>query len=376
MSNLKRLIRLSVAALVASFALEAQEPAAQDPGPYLGVQPTAELPARPTTPLPRANPEARLAQEERDARFLMDLQIQNQVRNAQSAEVQRSNQEKASAALREYYTRMLEPSGPQAPAGAASFQQPSGQSLSLQGLQALQGIQPQGSGPSPIPAVGQGRAATGGAPNSGSDGHAGEDGPTVARKKRLGFLPKGSIVDIRLLTRVNTSISGPVLGEVIYDVWDVDQRYILIPRGSKAVGASSQMGSDTESGGKVVFDTFVDPSGREIPIAIPVVTASRIGVTGVPGRVDYHWGRVFGGSLALAVITGITGSGNQPAGNNQNMTQADVMRQNLMTQTGQVSNGLLNRFIQTKPDVTLEEGTNSKVIILQAMLIKPYQKVF
>jgi type IV secretion system protein VirB10 len=335
----------------AAVGLFAQE--VPDPGPYLAQQPTVQLPQRPAK-APVASPEAKLAQEERDARFLMDLQIANQTRAAQSSETVRQNQEKASAAMLEYYARLLEPQGGPGQVPGAATAAPL---------------------PQVAPVAAQAPAGRVAAAAGGVEAAFAEDGPTIARKRGLGYLSKGTIVDIRLYTRVNTSIPGVVVAEVVYDVWDIDQRYILIPRGSKLTGSSAQVGTDTEVGGKVVFDTFIDPTGREIPIAIPVVTSSRIGVTGVPGSIDYHWGRVFGGSAVLAVISAV-GQGNQPAGANASMTQSDLMRQNMVQQTGQMGNQFMQRFIQIKPDITLEEGEASKIIILQHMMVKPFHKVF
>lgn len=344
---------LTAALALAFLGLDAQPPKPRSSanGPYLGQQPDIQLPKRPSKP-PAASPEDQLAQEERDARFLMDLQVQNQVRAAQSSENIRQNQEKASAALLEYYSRLLEP------AGGPSSQVPGSAAASL-------GLAPAAAG-----------AATSPPAARSLDGAAVEDGPSVARKRGLGYLPKGTIVDIRLYTAVNTSIPGVVVAEVQYDVWDCEYRYILIPRGTKVTGTSSQVASDTEVGGKVVFDTFIDPSGREIPIAIPVVTSSRLGVTGIPGKINYHWGRVFGGSAALAVISAVTGNGNQPAGANANLTQSDLMRQNFVAQAGNLANQFMQRFIQIKPDITLKEGESAKIIVLQHMMVKPYKKVW
>ena len=379
-----------VFALLATSCLWGQDPAPVD-SPYRAEQPDVPLPSPPQQ-TPGTTYEHKLGQEERDARFLMDLQVANQVQSAKSADVVRQNQEKASAALMEYYSTLLgkqnvaqaaasngmptiNPANPYAAYPSVSQQLQQGNIL---GAGATVG--PRGASASLPVAPGAPGAPIADSGKGGGKGLlgdvAGEDGPAVARSKGLGYIPKGTIVDIRLYTRVNTSIPGPVLGEVIFDVWDVDQKWIVIPRGSKLMGAASTMGSDTDSGGKVVFDTFIAPTGREIPIAVPVLTASRIGITGVPGSVDYHWGRVFGGSVALALLTGYTSNSGAPAGANSTMTQGDSVRQNMQSQVNQVGNSLLSRFINIKPDITLEEGTIAKIIILQHMMLKPYQKVY
>ena len=356
-------------AVLSTLALVGQE---VDPGPYKAAQPTVALPPRPLKTETQQYQD-KLAQEERDARFLMDLQLANQVRAAQSSESVRQNQEKASAALLEYYTRMLEPQRgvpgvplPQDPGTNASAIVQAGVAVPGPATNMVRPAAP--TAPAPSPQGGGGSASNG-------LEEVGIDGPAIARKKGLGFIAKGTIVDIRLYTRVQSSIPGPVIGEVIHDIWDVNQQYIVIPRGSKCTGASASMSGDSEWGGKVVFSDFIDPGGREIPIAIPVITANRVGVTGLPGKVNYHWGRIIGGSAVLAVISAATGGNNTPAGSNQNMTTSDMMRQNFMQSTGQASSQLMQRFTNIKPDIEMEEGSIAKVIILQHMLVKPSQKV-
>lgn len=366
MTNTLWIKALGLALGLSSVALVGQD---ADPGPYKVAQPTVALPPRPLKTETQQYQD-KLAQEERDARFLMDLQLANQVRAAQSSEAVRQNQEKASAALLEYYTRLLEPQRtPGAPVAPDLSANPS---AIMQGaaasFQPSSTTRPQAS-PAAAPAP-----ATSGSSGSGLE-EAGVDGPAIARKKGLGFIAKGTIVDIRLYTRVQSSIPGPVIGEVIHDIWDTNMRYIVIPRGSKCTGASSSMSGDSEWGGKVVFSDFIDPGGREIPIAIPVITANRVGVTGLPGKINYHWGRIIGGSAVLAVISAATGGNNTPAGNNSNLTTTDLMRQNFMQTTGQASSQLMQRFTNIKPDIEMEEGSIAKVIILQHMLVKPYQKV-
>lgn len=312
-----------------------------------------------------------LRKEEQDTQALMDLQVREAERNSFNSEKLRQSQERVAALTEKFYEDLLNKQqgavgmAQSQAAGPASVPQTTigGTSLVMNPAGPAGAPQPQGgSRNSPF----LGRAL---------DVLAQEDGPEIARQRGLGFISMGSIVDIRILTRVNTSIPGPVIAQVVYDVMDVDQRMVVIPRGSKLVGQAAPMAGDTEGRGKVVFNVFVDPSGKEIPIAVPVVTANRIGVTGIDGDVDYHWARVFGGSAALAVITGISGGG-QPSGNSINATQQDLIRQNLMQSTGNLSNQLLNRFIQIRPDITLEEGSSAKVIIVQAILAKPWQRIY
>ena len=76
------------------------------------------------------------------------------------------------------------------------------------------------------------------------------------------------------------------------------------------------------------------------------------------------------------MISAATGGGSTPAGANNNMTSADMAKQNFMSSLGQASGQLMQRFTNIKPDIEMEEGSIAKVIIMQHMLVKPSQKVY
>jgi type IV secretion system protein VirB10 len=330
-----------------------------------------------------------IAQEERDTKNLMRLQMQQAQKNAATQDRIRTSEEQTAAAQAALYKQLLESrkdmaqqvntqpvasdfgqSSPNSPAGNAVSQSLAGG----QGLTALtpaqQAAQASRAGQKP----GQGAES-----QKAIEALALEDGPEVARQKGLAFVPMGTIIDLRILTAVNTSLPGPVIGQIVYDVWDVDMKYIVIPRGSKALGMSGAMGSDTEARGRITFTTFVDPSGRNIPIAVPMIGSNRIGLTGIDGEIDYHWGKIFGGSIALAVVGSVLESQNTTSsagGSTAALSGTDLMRQNVSQGIGNVSNQLLQRFTQIKPDISIAEGSVAKLIVTTNIMAKPYRHVW
>ncbi len=302
-----------------------------------------------------------LAQEERDARYLMDLQVHQAQAQADSSGRVRKEQEQAASAMRKLYEELLEQKR---------------QELTPEDASVLGAIRSQ-QAPS-LGAVAQRLPQNPGSEASRAlDALALEDGPDVAREKGLGFVAQGTVAEIRLLTAVNTSIPGVVIGQLIYDIWDVDVRMIVIPRGSKLIGACAQMGSDTEARGKITFSQFMTPGGRVIPIAVPVMAANRVGITGVDGKVDYHWGRMLGGTMALAVVNAFTGGGaNNVSPYGQQQSMGDMTRMNAMSTIGQASQQLLQRFTKIQPDITIEEGTVAKVILVTSLMAKPHRTVW
>jgi type IV secretory pathway VirB10-like protein len=321
-----------------------------------------------------------LEQEERDARNLMRVEMQQASKNAAAQDRIRQSNEEAAAAQAALYKQLLESRkqegmGANNPAMATDFStQTVPGAPSAAGQAWVAGYTP----------AGRAAASSSGASSETQraiDALAIEDGPDVARAKGLGFVPMGTIIDLRLLTSVNTAIPGPVVGQVVYDVWDVDMKYIVIPRGSKAIGMAGAMGSDTEARGRITFTMFVDPSGRNIPMAVPLIASNRIGITGVDGKVNYHWGKVFGGSLALGVLGGLLQSQNQSTGTANStgmstLTGTDLLRQNATQSLGNVSNSLLQRFVQIKPDIEIKEGTVAKLIVTTNIMARPYRSAW
>lgn len=324
-----------------------------------------------------------LKREERDARYMQQLQIKTAEDMAKGQNKLREEQERAAVAMRKLYEGLVEQKykeskGFQNPDGAVE----PGASLASQGQMLMGGghaaagsmgqYQGEGQGASMAPQTQKPGQGMGTEMAKALDALALEDGPEVARKNNLGFVPMGTIADVRLLTGVNTAIPGVVIGQLVFDLYDVDTRCIVVPRGSKLIGQASSMSGDTEGRGKVVFHTFVDPGGRVIPIATPVLAGNRIGVTGVDGSVDYHWGRMLGGSVALAALSAFSG-GNSATYGNSNMNFQDTMRQQMSQSIGNAGQQFLNRFTRIQPDITLEEGSITKVIFVTSLMAKPYR---
>ena len=335
--------------------------------------PAAPLPPR---PIPT---EDDLKREERDANYMATLQVANAEGQARTQGKLREEQERAASAMRQIYDGILEKERRES--GALNDDERNAMALRSQ-LAGGNGMVSPGQAQMLAPTPMAQQAQTGQASKPGGaemaralDALALEDGPEIARQKGLGFVPIGTIADVRLMTGVNTAIPGIVVGQLVYDIWDVDTRVVVIPRGSKLIGQAGPMSSDTEGRGKVVFTTFVDPSGRVVPISTPVLATNRIGIAGVDGQVDYHWMRMMSSSLALAVISGFTSS-NTSAPTSMSANNNDLVRQNMTSSMGQTSSQLLQRFAKITPDITLEEGSVVKIILVTSIMARPYRVVW
>lgn len=329
-----------------------------------------------TPPPPPVPTEDDLKREERDANYMAALQVANMEAQAQTQSKLRAEQERAASAMRQLYDGILEKE--RRDSGALTDDERSALALRSQmngGAMVAPG-QAQTFSQQPVVQTQSGQASKPSAEMAKAlDTLAMEDGPEIARQKGLGFVPIGTIADVRLMTGVDTSIPGIVIGILVYDIWDVDTRVVVIPRGSKLIGQAGSMSSDTEGRGKVIFTMFVDPSGRVVPIATPVIASNRIGVAGVDGEVHYHWMRMLSSSIALAVISGYTGAGAQ-APSSMNASNQDLVRQNMTSSLGQTSNQLLQRFAKIQPDITIEEGSIVKIILVTSIMAKPYRVVW
>jgi hypothetical protein len=125
------------------------------------------------------------------------------------------------------------------------------------------------------------------------------------RRDRAGgglVVEAGSVIPAALVTAVDSDVAGPLVAQVTQDVFDRDQRRVVIPRGSRLIGAYDNQVALGERRLLVAWSRviFPDGSGASFP-GLPAVTPS--GEAGLPGSVDNHLARVFGSAVLLSVLS-------------------------------------------------------------------------
>lgn len=196
----------------------------------------------------------------------------------------------------------------------------------------------------------------------------------IAREHGLAMVPAGTILHIRSITRVQTQLGGTAVGIVERDVWDANMRAVLIPRGSKALAVIQQVSNDAQDRAALVFRQLVDPNGDQIQLLVQEPATNAIGMSGIEGNVNRHFGVKFGGALAWGLLSGLAGTGSKTAAN-PGSNFGDVVQSNVAAQFGQVGQNFLQKAVDVRPDIEVPENTSMKVIVGSPIYLKPWREI-
>ena len=121
----------------------------------------------------------------------------------------------------------------------------------------------------------------------------------------------GTLIPAMLLTGINTDAPGPVIAQVMADVYDVNGLNLIIPTGSRVLGTIGKV--EGGSGGRNVssriglsFDTVVLPNGGSWNIGNDMMAVDGVGYSGVQGKLHRHTGSNFMKGLFNSALTALS----------------------------------------------------------------------
>ncbi len=240
---------------------------------------------------------------------------------------------------------------------------------------AASGGLPDGGGPAPAPGAPGVPGATGGAaPGRGHEGFLrGADSlaPAELRARRdpaaAGgslVLSAGTVLPAALVTAVDSDIAGPLVAQVTQDVFDREQRQVVIPRGSRLIGTYDSQVALGESRLLVAWSRVIFPDGSGLSFAgLPALTRS--GEAGLAGSVDNHLARVFGSAVLLSIVS--AGAQLSQPQESAAFGAAASTRQVAAAAVGQelssVAIEMLRRQLQVPPTIRIAAGTRFYVFL-------------
>ena len=120
--------------------------------------------------------------------------------------------------------------------------------------------------------------------------------------ERRAVLPAGTVIPALLLTAVNSDLPGPLMAQVSRDVYDLHQRAVVLPRGTRLLGSYENRVAVGQRRLLVAWTRLqlLDGTLLELP-GLPGNDAG--GAAGVPARVQNHLLRVFGDAVLLSLLS-------------------------------------------------------------------------
>jgi type IV secretory pathway VirB10-like protein len=196
--------------------------------------------------------------------------------------------------------------------------------------------------------------------------------PTVASsgsdpiKKYVLF--EGTILEAVLINRLDGSFSGPVECLISTDVYSHDRQHLVIPAGTKVLGTASKVDTFGQARLAVAFHRVIMPDGYSVSLD-QFKGLDQEGATALKDKVNNHYAKIFGSSLALGVLGGAAQIG---TGNVLNSSRADRMREGFGAGLADAGEQILDRFLNILPTVTIREGTRVKIYLSDDLLLPDY----
>ena len=179
---------------------------------------------------------------------------------------------------------------------------------------------------------------------------------------------EGTVIQTALINRLNGSLSGPVNCLVTSDVYSHDRQHVLIPAGTKVLGEAEKVTAFGQERLAVFFHRLIMPDGYSVSLD-RFKGLDQAGATALRDKVNNHYSKIFGASLAVGVLGGLAQVG---TGNIFTESAADRIRVGFGESTALAGERILDRFLNILPTVTIREGARVSVYLANDLLLPDY----
>lgn len=189
-------------------------------------------------------------------------------------------------------------------------------------------------------------------------------------------LRAGFVIPATLISGINSELPGQIMGQVSANVYDTPTgKHLLIPQGSRLVGAYSSDVVYGQSRVLVAWQRIVFPDGKALELG-SMPGADSAGYAGFNDQVNNHYMRIFGSALLMSgVVAGVTYTQQQ----NQQQTVAgaasaqQTMSAALGQQLGQVAAQMISKNLSIAPTLEIRPGYRFNVVAVKDLTFsKPY----
>jgi len=179
---------------------------------------------------------------------------------------------------------------------------------------------------------------------------------------------EGTILEAVLLNRLDGDFAGPVECLVTNDIYSHDRQHLLIPSGTKVLGEAKRVDTLGQTRLAVAFHRLIMPDGYSVSLD-QFKGMNQIGDMGLRDKVNNHYFKIFGASLAVGAIGGIA-----EAGSGGVLTQSGTqsIQHGVGESMGQTSQRILDKFLNILPTVTIREGHRVKIDLSGDLALPDY----
>ncbi|HXB56830.1 MAG TPA: TrbI/VirB10 family protein [Vicinamibacteria bacterium] len=193
----------------------------------------------------------------------------------------------------------------------------------------------------------------------------------VTETAQLYHVLEGTVLETVLVTRLVGDFSGPVLVQTTAPLFSRDRQHVLVPAGARAIGEAKKTEALGQNRLAVAFHRLIMPDGYSVDLDRFSGLSAR-GETALEDQVNNHYFKMFGASIALGLIGGLSAVGTQPLSLATSQSTLDQYRMGVAGSFGQVASRVLDRFTNILPTITIREGHRVRVWIAQDLPLPAY----
>jgi type IV secretion system protein VirB10 len=186
-------------------------------------------------------------------------------------------------------------------------------------------------------------------------------------------IAQGRLIQATLETAINTELPSSIRAIVSRDTYAEAGTEPLIPKGSRLIGQYSNDVVGGQSRVFVIWTRMIRPDGVDVMLGSPLV--DQIGQGGIGGQVDNRFQEIFSRSVMASIISigfamgveavqpGDTSTTTGITGTTQSGNTASTATVNALNRLGSLTDNYLQRFINAKPVILVDQGTKVNVFV-------------
>lgn len=179
---------------------------------------------------------------------------------------------------------------------------------------------------------------------------------------------EGTILETVLSNRLDGSFAGPVQCLVTTNTYSHDRQHLLVPAGTRLLGEIRKVQAFGDTRLAVFFHRLLMPDGYSVSLD-QFKGLNQAGDTGLRDRVNNHYARIFGTSLAIGALGAVAEAG---TGGVLTQSGTDRIREGFGTSSAQASQQILEKFLNVLPTITIREGHRVKVYLSGDLALPEY----
>lgn len=178
-------------------------------------------------------------------------------------------------------------------------------------------------------------------------------------------LPEGTIIYCALVNQLNGDSTGPVTVQVSNDIPYPGTTDVAIPQGSLFFGEAQKVTAQFQQRLAVTFHRLQmgTTAGHIRQIDLKAPALDQQGAAALSDKINNHYASIFGASLAVGAIGGLSQIGSGSYGGYGGIDAGTQVRNGISQSTAQSSSQILNRFLNRLPTVTIRPGTPVVVML-------------